>query len=85
MHAAEIVERDVQRDGGKVAIDLLAKAVAQSSEPLRGHADREILPLDIAGRNLCRQAALLPRGLQLLPAQANSGATLRLHSGGLRE
>ena len=33
MRAAEIVERDVQAHGGKVAIDLFAKAVAQSSKP----------------------------------------------------
>ena len=57
MRAAEIVERDVRRHGRKVAIDLFAKAVAQSREPLRSHAQRQILPLDIAGRNLVRDAA----------------------------
>jgi hypothetical protein len=34
MCPTEIVERDVEANGGKVAIDLLAKAVAQSREPL---------------------------------------------------
>jgi hypothetical protein len=34
MHSAEIVERDVQRDGGKVTFQAFAKAVAQSSKPL---------------------------------------------------
>jgi hypothetical protein len=33
MRAAKIVKRDVQTDRRKVTIDLLAKAVAQSSKP----------------------------------------------------
>jgi len=44
MRAAEIVERDVQAHGGQVAIDLFAKAIAQSREPLRSHAQCEVLP-----------------------------------------
>ena len=34
MRAAEIVERDIQANGRKVTIDLLAKTVAQSCEPV---------------------------------------------------
>jgi hypothetical protein len=34
MHAAEIVERDLQAHGRKVAVDLFAKAVAQPRGPL---------------------------------------------------
>jgi hypothetical protein len=34
MCAAEIVERHVQANGGKVTIDLLAKSIAQSGKPL---------------------------------------------------
>jgi hypothetical protein len=34
MRPAEIVERNVQPNGGKVAIDLFRKAVAQSGKPL---------------------------------------------------
>jgi hypothetical protein len=38
MHAAEIVERDVQRDGGEVTFQALAKAVlnrANRFDPMR--------------------------------------------------
>ena len=57
MNAAEIVERNVQRDRGKVTFQPLAKAIAQSSKPLRSHAQRQILPLHIACRNLFGLAA----------------------------
>ena len=57
MHAAEIVKRDVQRHGRKMAIEFLAKAVAQSSEPLRRRADCEILAFHIACQDLRRLAA----------------------------
>jgi hypothetical protein len=34
MHSAKILERDVQRDGGKVAINLFTEAVGQPRKPL---------------------------------------------------
>ena len=49
MHAAEIVKRDVQSDGGKMAFQPLAKAVAQPSKPFGSHAQRQVLALNIAG------------------------------------
>jgi hypothetical protein len=50
--AAEIIERDVQANGRKVAIDILAKAVAQSGKSLRCHAQRQVLLFNVACRNL---------------------------------
>jgi len=41
-----------------VAVDLFAKAVAQTREPLRSHPQREILTFNVAGRNVSRQATL---------------------------
>ena len=46
---AKIVVGDVQRDGGDVIVELLAKAVRQSREPALAHAERKVLPLDVAG------------------------------------
>ncbi|MEH2486471.1 hypothetical protein V1280_002410 [Bradyrhizobium sp. AZCC 2230] len=43
---------DVQRNGRNVIVQLLAKAVRQSREPARRHAERKVLALDIAGRNV---------------------------------
>lgn len=34
MRAAQIVERDMKADGGEVAIDLLAEAIAEPRKPL---------------------------------------------------
>lgn len=47
MRATQIVERDIKGDGRKVAIDLFREAVAKPRKPLRSHAEREILPLNI--------------------------------------
>src|SRR5579871_775031 len=52
MSAAKIVLRDVQRDRSNVIIKLLAKAVRQPREPAVAHADRKVLPFDIAGGNI---------------------------------
>lgn len=40
-----------------MAFQPLTKAIAEARKPLRSHAKREILPFDIAGRNLIRFAA----------------------------
>jgi hypothetical protein len=40
-----------------VAVDLFRKAVRQAREPLRCHAQRQVLPFNITGRNVGGQAA----------------------------
>jgi hypothetical protein len=49
MDAAEIVVCDVKRNGRNVIVQLLAKAVRQTGEPARRHAQRKVLALDVAG------------------------------------
>jgi hypothetical protein len=44
--------RDIQRDRRNVVVQLLAKAIGQSREPALAHAQRKVLPFDIAGRNV---------------------------------
>jgi hypothetical protein len=43
--------RDVQRDRRNVVVQLLAVAAAQPREPARLHADGQVLPLGVTGRN----------------------------------
>jgi hypothetical protein len=49
VRAAQIVKRNVQAHGRKVAIQLLAKAIAEPRKPLRAHPQGEVLPLNVAG------------------------------------
>ena len=42
MRSAEIVERDIERDGGNVVFQLLAETVRQSGETPARHADRKL-------------------------------------------
>src|SRR6185437_10858941 len=57
MHAAKIVVGDVQAHRRLMVFKLFAEAVCQSSEASAGHAHGQILPLDVAGRNLSGHAA----------------------------
>ena len=52
MNAAEIIMRDIERGGRNVIIKFLANAVRQSREPAIAHAERKVLALNIAGRNV---------------------------------
>ena len=52
MSAAQIVMRDIQRDRCNVIIQLFREAISQPSEPALAHAQRKVLPLNIAGRNV---------------------------------
>ena len=65
-----------------MAFQALAKAIGEPRKPLRRHADRKVLPLNIASRNFFGLAALLSRALLLLHQQTSSVATLRLRSVG---
>ena len=48
MHAAKIVMRDIQANGRNMMVKLLAETVRQSRKPPLLHAERQILPLDVA-------------------------------------
>lgn len=52
MDAAEVIEYEVQRDGVRVVLDLLAERVGQSRESTNRHSHRNVLALDVAGRDL---------------------------------
>src|SRR6185437_15123476 len=54
MRAAQIVERHVEAHGRQVAIDLFREAIAQPRKPLGRHAQRQIRPFNVAGRNMLR-------------------------------
>jgi hypothetical protein len=43
---------DIQRDGCDVVVELFCKAVRQPREPTLAHAQRKVLPLNVAGRNV---------------------------------
>ena len=47
MQAYEIVEREVERKGVKMVLDLLGKGVGQPSETPHSHAHRKVRPLDV--------------------------------------
>jgi hypothetical protein len=57
MDAAEIVVGNVQRHGRRVVFELFGKAVGEPGKAPAGHPNRQVLPLDIAGRNLGGNAA----------------------------
>ena len=54
MAAAEVVMGEVQRNGRAVVFQLFAKPVRQTGEPAHGHAERQILPLDMGSADLRR-------------------------------
>ena len=54
MAAAEVVMGEVQGDGRAVVFQLFAKPVRQTGEPAHGHAERQILPLDMGSADLRR-------------------------------
>ena len=49
MGAAKIIVRNVQRDRRNMIIKLFGEAIGQASEPALAHAQRKVLPLNIAG------------------------------------
>jgi hypothetical protein len=59
MNFAEVVIREVQRDVVGVHFDFLAEPVGQAREPAHVHPHREVLALDVAGRNVARCAATI--------------------------
>src|SRR5688572_13603010 len=54
MHPGEVVEHEVERDCCRVVLKLLAEGVRQPSESANAHAHREVLALDVAGRDVLR-------------------------------
>ena len=52
MAAAEVVMGEVQGDGRAMVFQLFAKPVRQTGEPAHGHAERQILPLDMGSADL---------------------------------
>lgn len=52
MNTAEIVIRKVQRASGFEVRGFLRESVRESGKPSHHHANREVLPFDVAGRNL---------------------------------
>jgi hypothetical protein len=60
MHAAKIITRNVQANGSNVMIKFLAETVRQSRKAPLLHAESQILPLDVAGRDMARKADFIP-------------------------
>src|SRR5271157_1601665 len=54
VYPAEIVIREVQRASGFVIIQLFAESIGQPRKAPDRHANREVLPLDVAGGDVAR-------------------------------
>ena len=54
MAAAKVVMGEMQGDGRAVVFQLFAKPVRQTGEPAHGHAERQVLPLDMGSADLRR-------------------------------
>lgn len=52
MDAAQIVVRDIERNGGAMRLQLLAKAIGEAGKPLHAHTDRKVAALDVAGADV---------------------------------
>lgn len=52
MDAAEVVVHEMQRDGVRVVLDLLAEPVGQPCEAAHGHAHGQILAFNVGCRNI---------------------------------
>ena len=52
MNLAKVIEHEMQRHGMGVILDLLAKRVRQAREAAHMHSHREVLALNVAGRNM---------------------------------
>jgi len=48
----EVVEHEVKRHRMPVVVDLLREGVGKPREPSHGHPHREVLPLDVACRDV---------------------------------
>jgi hypothetical protein len=57
MSAAQIVMRDIQRDRCNVIIRLLWEAIGKAREPAAAHAQRKVLPLNVARWNVLLAAS----------------------------
>ena len=51
MNTTEVVVHEVQRDRVHVILDLLRERVRQTGEAAHSHAHREVLALDVGGRD----------------------------------
>ena len=54
VYPAEVVIREVEGASGFVILQLLRERIGQASETPNRHADREILPFNVAGGNVTR-------------------------------
>jgi hypothetical protein len=54
MDTAKVLVEEVQADGCGQVLDLLAESICQSCKPGHRHSHRQVLPLDVAGRNVLR-------------------------------
>ena len=54
MDSAEVVVHVVDRDRGNVIFDLFGECIRQAREAAHLHPHREVLPLDVAGRDVLR-------------------------------
>ncbi len=52
MNAAEIVVHGVQGNAVRMVLDLLGERIGEASKAAHGHTHGEIVPLDIAGRDM---------------------------------
>jgi hypothetical protein len=79
MNPAEIVVRDIERDRCNVVVQLLGEAIRQPREATAAHAERKVLPFNVAGRDVLFGIALyLLAALLLLRQPVNSGPALPL-------
>ena len=52
MHAHEVVMCEVQRDRSPQILDLFAKGVREPGKPTHLHTHGQVLPFNVAGRNV---------------------------------
>ena len=54
MYLSKVVVHEVERNRVRVHLDLLAEPVGQPSEAAHVHPHRQVLTLDVAGRDVLR-------------------------------
>ena len=52
MHTAEVVPHEIERHGRRVVLDLLRERIGQAREAAHRHPHRQVLALDVAGRDV---------------------------------
>ena len=60
MNTAEIVIREVQRNSGFQVCQLFAESICQPRQSANLHPHREVLPFDVASRNVVRVRGASP-------------------------